>query len=72
MSDSIGTQHGGSHKIELIKSLPIDEDMQKGRGHVVAKVDRYTLPCNTVSPLRFKRWHDYHISTIPRLRDFHQ
>jgi hypothetical protein len=68
MSDSIGTQHGVFYKSKSSKGLPGNENMQNERGHVVAKVDPYILPCNAVSQLR----HDYDSFTSPRLWDFHQ
>jgi hypothetical protein len=72
MSDRTGTQHGVFHKSKSSKGLPGDENMQNERGHVVAKVDPYILPCNAVSQLRHKKWHDCDSFTNPRLRDFHQ
>jgi hypothetical protein len=73
MPDSIGTQHRVSHKSKLSKRQPFDDKRQKECGHVVTKLDRYTPSCNAiVSTLRHEKWHGYHTSTSPGLRDFHQ
>jgi hypothetical protein len=73
MPNNIRAQHGALRKSRLGKGLPIDDNKQKECGHVVANLDRYTPPCNAVvSSLRHEKWHDYHTSTSPGLRHFHQ